>query len=189
MAVTKPHKTSQRMAYKPLALEQENAVDLLVLGKSDREVAESLGLARETVTRWRHEHPVFIAELNRRRNALWTEAHDRLRTLVGKAVDILEQAVAGGDLKAAVEVLKIVKLHGEVPPPNGPEDPELVLWQQAEAWAVAELQREGPAEDPALELLVQDGKQARLARQRFAELRQALEEVSPSNTATTDAVG
>jgi hypothetical protein len=178
MAVTKSHKTSQLLAYKPLAPEQENAVDLLVLGKSDREVAENLGLARETVTRWRHEHPVFIAELNHRRKALWTEAHDRLRTLVGKAVDILEQAVAGGDLKAAVEVLKIVKLHGQVSPPSGPEDPELVLWQQAEAWAVAELQREGPSEDPTLALLVIDGKKARLARQRFAELRQGLEEGS-----------
>jgi hypothetical protein len=41
MVRTKPHKTSQSPAYKRLSLEQENAVDLLILGKSDREVAEA----------------------------------------------------------------------------------------------------------------------------------------------------
>src|SRR6266511_1400580 len=63
------HKTSQVGGYKPLSPEQENTIDLLIMGKPDREVAECLRIARETVTRWRHEHPLFVAEMNAGRRA------------------------------------------------------------------------------------------------------------------------
>jgi hypothetical protein len=173
MATTKLHKTSQEPAYRPLSPAQDNAVDLLLLGQPDREVAAAVGVSRETVWAWRHRHPVFIAELNRRRKALWGDAHDRLRALVGKAVEVLEQAVHGGDLKAAVEVLKIVKIHGNVPPADGPEDPDLVLWQQAEDWAALALQREGPSVDPMHALIdLKASRRVTLAQQRVAELRQ-----------------
>jgi hypothetical protein len=173
MARTKRHTTAQAVTYKPLSVAQQNAIDLLLLGKSDREVAEVVGVARETVWHWRHEHPVFLAELNRRRRAFWADAQERLRALVGRAVEILAEAVAGGDLKAAVEVLKIVKLHGAVPAPSGAEDPELVLWQQAEQWAALTIQREGPSVDP-LDALLDEGaaRKASLAQRHMAALRQ-----------------
>ena len=149
MAVTRPHKTSQAPTFKPLTPEQENAIDLLIMGKPDREVAECLGMARETVTRWRHEHPLFVAELNTRRRAMWAGAQERLRAPVGQAVEVIEQAVSGGDFKAAVELLKIVKIHGGVGAPEGPTDPEAVLRQRAQAQARCEL----GDEDPTLAML------------------------------------
>ncbi len=70
-------------------------------------------------------------------------------------------------------MLKAVKLYGTVAPPSGLEDPELVLWQQAQAWAAAEVQRDGPAVDPLHALLdANAGKQVDLARQRMQALRQ-----------------
>jgi hypothetical protein len=51
---------------------------------------------------------------------------------------VLEKVVEGGDVKTSVEVLKVAKLYRQVSPPSGPEDPELVLWQQAERWAAEE---------------------------------------------------
>jgi hypothetical protein len=105
--------------------------------------------------------------------ALWADAQERLRALVGQAVEVLEAALAGGDLKAAVEVLKIVKLHGAVPAPSGAEDPELVLWQHAEQWAALTIQREGPSVDPLDALLGEEAaRKANLAQQRMAALRQ-----------------
>jgi hypothetical protein len=163
---------------KGLPPEQHRAIALLVQGKTDQETADTVGVTGNVVTRWRCEEPRFIAALNRQRNTQWQGAHERLRALVHKAVDVLEQAVERGDVRAAVEVLKAVKVYGAVPPPTGPEDPELVLWQQAEAWAAAEMQREGPSEEPALELFVRNGKQARLAHQRFTELHRAFKESS-----------
>src|SRR5215813_2223269 len=113
MVPTKPHKTSQSPAYKPLSPEQENAIDLLILGKPDREVAEFAGVTRETVWHWRHEHPVFMATLERRRAEVWREPQERLRSLLSKAVENLAAAVEEGDLKASIEVLKAVGLYGD----------------------------------------------------------------------------
>ena len=101
MAVTKRHKTSQRGT---LSTKHLNAIDMLILGRSDREVAEQVGVSRETVTRWRSHNPHFIAELNRQRQSLWQGDQDRLRSLVGKAVDVFAQALQGGDVKAAVVI-------------------------------------------------------------------------------------
>jgi hypothetical protein len=167
MAVTKPHKIAQ---CRELSIAQRNAIDLLVYGKPDREVAEAIGVTRETVTRWRNENPYFIVELNRKRQELWSAAHDKLRGLVGKAVEALEKALDDGDVKAAVEVLKTVKLYGTIGAPDGATDLELVLVAQAQAWAVQELQRQGPRDDP-LAMLLYDGEKARLTRQRLADLR------------------
>ena len=60
-----------------LTPEQLNAVDLLILGKTDKEVSETIGVRRETVTRW-HKNAFFIAELNARREELWVESKLRL---------------------------------------------------------------------------------------------------------------
>lgn len=57
--VAKPDKSRQ------LSVQQLNAVELLILGKSDREVAEQVGVTRQTVSGWRLHDPFFQAELNR----------------------------------------------------------------------------------------------------------------------------
>lgn len=167
MSRTKSHKTSQ---YATLSIEQHNAIDLLILGHTDHAVAEQIGVARETICRWRNENPYFMAELNRRRKDVWQTAQERLRGLVGKAIDILEQALQPDDVKAAVTILRAANLYGNVGAPHGETDPELVLLTQAEAWAVQELRRQGPHDDP-LALLVYDGAKARLTQQRLEELR------------------
>jgi Homeodomain-like domain len=171
MVRTKPHKASQLPTYKTLSPEQENAIDLLILGKSDREVADTVGVTRETIWHWRHKHPIFIAELNCRRQALWAGAHERLRALVGRAVDVIEEAVGDGDLKTAIELLKAVKLYGEVGAPQGPSDPDVIIRQQAEA----QVNREGVAKNALLamaENLDTTAYRTRLAEVE-AELRRA----------------
>ena len=46
-----------------------------------------MGVARETVTRWRNDNPHFAAQLNRQRRLICGNSHDRLRALASKAVD------------------------------------------------------------------------------------------------------
>ena len=115
-----------------LSVEQENAIDLLVLGKPDREVAAAVGVGRQTVCGWRNHHPGFQAELNARRLDVWGGACDRLRALLPRALDALEAAVGGEkpDWRAAAKVVELAGLdrqgHGV---PNlgpyaiGPTDP------------------------------------------------------------------
>jgi hypothetical protein len=47
------------------------AIDILLLEHIDQAVAEQIGVARETICRWRNENPYFMAELNRRRKDVW----------------------------------------------------------------------------------------------------------------------
>jgi hypothetical protein len=79
----------QRNGLDTVSIEQHTAIDILILGHTDHAVAEQIGVARETICRWRNEHPYFMAELNRRRKDVWQTAQERLRGLVGKAIDIL----------------------------------------------------------------------------------------------------
>jgi len=153
-------------------MEQLNAIDLLILGQMDHAVAATVGVARETVSRWRL-NPYFVAAMNTARQALWSAAHDRLRGLVTQSVDIVEKSLGDGDLKAAIEVLKIVNLYGQVGVPSGPTDPEEVVWQHAQAEAAAVLRRAGPPVDPLQALLnEQAGQEAALMRERLHALRQ-----------------
>ena len=171
MTVTKSNKSSQGPGGLALSVEQLNAIDVLVQGRTDQETAETVGVARETVTRWRNDNPHFTAELNRQRRLIWGNSHDRLRALASKAVDTLEVALTEGDAKVAMEVLKAVGLYGQVGPPSEPEDAELVLWSKAKILADLEIRRRGPSGNPTLDLLLMEEEMAVLTQQNMKELR------------------
>jgi hypothetical protein len=106
-----------------LTIEQQNAVELLITGKSDREVAELCGVSRQTVNDWRHKNALFVAELNRQRAGLWDCDIDRLRGLVRAAITVLEDDLQGDDIKArrvaAVHLLRAVGIYGASHKPEG----------------------------------------------------------------------
>jgi hypothetical protein len=123
-----------------LTTEQENAIDLLVSGTSDRETAAAVGVSRQTVCGWRNHHPAFIAALNARRLAVWGGSGDRLRALLPTALDCLEGAITGeaSDWKAAAKVVKLAGLDRQGfgvpnlgPSSIGPTDPEAVIEAEA----------------------------------------------------------
>lgn len=111
-----------------LTVAQRNAVDLLVLGKTDGEVAEGVGVTRQTVNEWRNHDSVFIAELNSQRQELWNSPKQHLRRLVSKAIQTLEDNLGAEDpalrQAAAVHVLKSTGLYGTQMEPGGPTNPE-----------------------------------------------------------------
>jgi DNA-binding CsgD family transcriptional regulator len=116
-----------------LTPEQLNAIDLLIFGKTDKEVAETIGVGRNTISKW-YKNAFFIAELNARREELWKESKLRLKALVHEAVDVLTEGLRSSDEKikiaSAVHVLKTVGLYGEVKDSFGPTVPERVVWDQ-----------------------------------------------------------
>jgi len=133
--IDKTFKLMQERSEAPkLTPEQLNAIDMLILGKTDREVAEIVGVRRETVTKW-HKNPFFSAELSIRREELWVDAKLRLKSLVHDAVNVLTNGLSSKDEKvaitAAVHILKTVGLYGEVKQGFGPDTPEEVIWKQA----------------------------------------------------------
>lgn len=160
---TRPKPTN----FKPLTIEQENAIDSLITGATDAETAARVGVARTTISDWRH-NPLFLATLEQRRAELWRAPQEKLRSLAMKAVENLAAAIESGDLKASVELLKCIGLYGTVVP-IGETDPETVLRQQVNA----QLDRECPV-DPMSELLIDQTRPGWHARKQAieAELRE-----------------
>ena len=105
-----------------LTIQQRAAVDLLALGNTVTSVAEQVGVARQTVSEWLNQNPAFEAAVNQRRQELWDNLTDRLRAILPNALDVLEQAVKQGSIKAAIEVLKAAGLYG-LQKPEGPTSP------------------------------------------------------------------
>ena len=130
-----------------LSQEQMNAIEHILQGKSDRAVAESVGVARQTIWEWRNHDVLFIAELNRQRSELWREAHQRLKILANRALDAVEQQLDSGDpkvsLAAARYILQGTRLLGETDlPKNGPTTPEDVIMARLRKQAWEELEAE-----------------------------------------------
>jgi len=134
-AITKMVERMQERSPAPrLTPEQLNAIDLLIFGKTDKEVAETLGIGRNTISKW-YKNAFFIAELNSRREALWKDSKLRLKSLVTEAVNVLTNGLHSSDEKiaitSAVHILKTVGLYGEVKQDFGPTSPEEAVWKQA----------------------------------------------------------
>jgi hypothetical protein len=93
-----------------LSIKQQNAIDLLALEHCDLFVADKVGVARQTVNKWRLYHPQFKAELGRRREEIWAFSADKIRLLIPQAIDIVERSLDDPKnpdrLKLAVEILK-----------------------------------------------------------------------------------
>jgi hypothetical protein len=119
-----------------LTIDQENAIDLLIQGQNDRQVAQALSLRRQTVCDWRNHNPTFSAELSRRRKDVRGMHSDHLRHLAATAIDVLATDLAtpnnyltesGRRIKqaAAVQILKASGFYREDPARNAqPAEPE-----------------------------------------------------------------
>ncbi len=125
------HKNEILAVIMPLNIAQENAIDLLIHGKTDGDAAAVVGVTRQTVNEWRNHNPAFIAEMNARRQEIYGAHGERLRALVPKAIDALEKTFEYGDpkerLTAAVHILKAVGLYGAITAPAGPTEAAEVL--------------------------------------------------------------
>lgn len=124
-----------------LSPKQEAALLAVLGGASDSEAAERIGTTRQTIARWRHTDPVFVAALARERRETWDRNIAAFRSLFGKAVTVLHGALddpaASVRLKAVEMVLRTVGAPPEsFAPKHGlPETPDEVMtrWQAVAA--------------------------------------------------------
>ena len=121
--MSRQNPTNPDIDLRSLTPQQEAAADLLAVGATVTDVAAKVGVTRQTVSEWLNQDPSFQATFNRRRQDLWDRASDRLRALVPKALDALENAISEGDAKAALGVLKAAGLY-DLKRPDGPTSAE-----------------------------------------------------------------
>ena len=110
---------------------QQRAIQLLLVGQSDQQVAETVGVTRQTVNQWKSRDPVFVARMNREKEELWQSYRQKLRSVVGQAIDVLVDDsldVENRNLRqtAAVHLLKSVGLYGQDLKPSGPTESQEV---------------------------------------------------------------
>lgn len=115
MAVSTKAKGSQALV---LSSKVEQAAILLASGKTGREVAKELGIAAETLSRWKST-PEFQAVANRYRHEYLEAARDASRAAVISAFSVLVEIMqdstqaAGDRIKAASKVLDVSNLHDQ----------------------------------------------------------------------------
>ena len=117
--------TSAPFAPDPLTVEQLNANDLLIQGKSDQDTADLIGKDRVTIWRWKTRVPFFMATLECRRQEQFGQASQRLRNLLEKALDNVALAVEEGNLKASFEVIRATGLAA-LPAPSAETNVEVI---------------------------------------------------------------
>ena len=118
--MTKHDKTRQKSG---LTQTQYNAIDAILTGATDQEAADRCGVTRQTVNGWKNNDPEFIAVLNQRRELLVDMYLDRLRAMVGRALQVLDDNMANScffDRECAVHVLKAAGLYGKGARPKPP---------------------------------------------------------------------
>jgi len=114
---------------------QVAALEALLAGRTVTEAATVAGVDRTTVHAWLRSDYAFQAAYNRGRRDLQEQTHARLMTLAEKAVGCVEGALAKGDEKTALAVLRGLGLLSGVPAKPGSDDPE-ILAAAAEGQAV-----------------------------------------------------
>jgi len=137
------HEPTKSDKIRPLSVEQQNAIEFLIQGRSDRSVAEAIGVNRSTIWEWR-KNPIFVAALNKQRNDMWKESRERLKTLASFALDTIERQLANDDGRIALDASKLIlksnRLLGETDLPlSRLEDPRAILFDQLKREAQDEL--------------------------------------------------
>jgi hypothetical protein len=102
------------------------ALESILSGATATAAAKLAGVDRRTLWRWMRSDFEFQAALNRARRDMWESAEIRLGMLADSAIGVVEQAVAQGDLRTSVLVLRGLGLLDGEPMYIGPEDASIL---------------------------------------------------------------
>ena len=113
-----PERDEQRAKYeaekKALKDQQMLAIPHILTGKTDTEVAEAVGVTRETINRWRNHDNDFMRELRQSRKAELDSHMITISNVNKKAVNVLEKLLDSHDeqirMRAAIHLLKTVSV-------------------------------------------------------------------------------
>ena len=89
--------------------QHHKAIELLATGSNGKEAAEKLGVAQETISRWRADFE-FQAALNKLLEAVQRESSDKLRYMATLALTTLESIMTDTDTPARDKLTACIKI-------------------------------------------------------------------------------
>jgi len=93
---------------------QERALELMLMGQTDTQIAKALGITRQTLYNWRNLDARFMKALAERRSILREQMREALLELSQDAIRAVKTALASNDeriqLQAARMVLGMLKV-------------------------------------------------------------------------------
>ena len=109
---------------------QEMALELVICGMNDGDIAKRAGVSRQTINTWRNHDENFRMLLAERRVVLREQYLGELSGLVSEAIGVMREAIREGDmltrLWAAHAVLRMLGLQAAVPTENQPSSEEII---------------------------------------------------------------
>ena len=117
---------------------QQQVLEHLMVGRTVTDAAKASGVDRTTVHRWLRADYFFQAMYNRTRREHWDATQIKLKSLGQEAIKALEAALAKGDARSALEVLKGLGFLDGKPAYFGAVDPETLRESAERAKAGAE---------------------------------------------------
>ena len=85
---------------------QQTAIELMLQGIKQTDIAEQIDVAAETISRWKLDSN-FVAALNGARLARWESTQAALDNLAEQAIDSLTELLQSDDSKVRIESLKL----------------------------------------------------------------------------------
>ena len=113
-----------------LSDKQALALDLVISGMNDGEIAKRVGASRKTVNTWRNHDEDFRALVAERREAAREQHRDELSGLVSEAIGVMREAMRAEDtptrLRAAQAVLRMAGFSRTAPTEKQPSREEII---------------------------------------------------------------
>lgn len=109
---------------------KQRAIEARLGGGDWKEAAEAAGVSRQTLWRWRKEHPDFQAALNRQKEELRDAIFQDLQQAAVASAAAVRLSASEGDGHLGLQLLRAMDLLGPKPLAAGPIDPEVIEERQ-----------------------------------------------------------
>lgn len=96
------------MNEKELSTDQIKALNLIMQGKTDIEIAETLKIDRVTIWRWKNKDLLFISELNKLKNSFYKSLLTKEQLILDKSYKVIQEELDSGKNKVQI-ALAIIK--------------------------------------------------------------------------------
>lgn len=88
---------------------QHQAITLILLGKSDRDICQQLEINPKTLWKWKTKNKFFMQEIEAQKEELLRQNQSSIDLIVRKSFEVILKSLSSNETKTAIEMLKIFK--------------------------------------------------------------------------------